>query len=148
MTHPTKLTGSHVHITRNDRSELVLGEARVHLGVHLLPVVLGAERRKVEVAVGQHLPEAGHIADGRAVAAHPDDLRRRVAAGAALHLGAGGVAEVDAVDWFLEEDGAFGVGGVAGGGGACKCWKCMLAMLHIFERWGTKKCSRKNTEHN
>lgn len=109
-----------MHVARNDRSELVLGQARVHLGVHLLPVVLGAERRKVQVAVGQHLPQAGHIADGRAVAAHPDDLRRRVAAGAALHLGAGGVAEVDAIDGLLEEDRSLGVGRITGSGGACE----------------------------
>lgn len=111
-THITHLTGSDVHISRNNRSELVLGQACVHLGVHLLPIVLGAERRKVEVAVGQHLAQTGHIADGGAVAAHPDDFRCGIAAGTTLHLGAGRVAEVDAIDGLLEEHRTLGVDGV------------------------------------
>lgn len=109
------LTGSHVHITRDDRSKLIFGQTRVHLGVHLLPIVLGAERREVEISVGQHLTQAGHIADGRAVAAHPDDFGRRIATGTALHFGAGRIGKVDAIYGLLLEDGSFGVG--VGGSG-------------------------------
>lgn len=77
--------------------------------MHLLTIVLGAEWREIEISVGQHLTQTGHIANGRSVTAHPDDFRSRVTTGTALNFGAGRVGKVDAIDGFLLEDGSFGV---------------------------------------
>lgn len=83
--------------------------------MNLLPVVLGPERREHQVAVGQHLPESGHVSHGGAVRSNPYDVRLGLASGAALDDGAGGVGEVDAVEGLAQEDGTGGV--VLGGQG-------------------------------
>lgn len=85
----SKLTSSYVDVPRNDRSELVLGHARVDLGVHVLAVVFGAERRKHQISIGENLAQSGHFADGRSIAADPDHFRRGISGGTAFDDGAG-----------------------------------------------------------
>lgn len=96
--------------------DAVLRQARVHLRVHLLPVVLGPEGRKHQVAVGEDLPQAGDVPDGGAVRPDPDDLRRGVAPRAALDHDARGVGEVHAVGGLAHEHGPGGVVGREGDG--------------------------------
>lgn len=46
-----KLTGSHIHVTGDDRSDGVLGQTGVRLGMNVLTIVLGTERREHEISV-------------------------------------------------------------------------------------------------
>lgn len=86
--------------------------------MHVLAVVLGAERRKDEVSVRQDLAQAGYLADGRPIAADPDHFGRGVSGGATLDDGARRVGEVDPVGGFLQEDRPLGVVHLGGGVGA------------------------------
>lgn len=84
-----RLTGTDVDITRDDRSELIFRQTCVNLSVDFLAIVFGLEWRKHEIAIGQHLTQAGYISNSCAVATYPDYLRRWIAAGTAFDYGTG-----------------------------------------------------------
>lgn len=97
-------TCAHMHIPRYDWAELIAGQAGVNLGMNFLTIVLGAEGREDQFAIGWDLTQAGHISHGGAIAAYPNDFWHGIAARFAFNFGASGVREVNAVSRFLEKD--------------------------------------------
>lgn len=102
-----QLTGTNIDVTGDDGAHLVLGQTGIRLGMHILTVVLGTERREDEISIGHDLTQTGDIAHRGSIAAHPNDLWRWGSTGPALNLGSGRVRKVNLVNRFGDEDRSF-----------------------------------------
>jgi len=92
-----------VHVTTDDGSDVVGGQASVHRAVHVLSVHRRRERQQGKCAVGHVLPERWHVRHRRPISCHPPDVRRRMSGRGAVNPRAGRVGELEFAGRFQQK---------------------------------------------